>query len=630
MLLFLVGARLGYWLDAAFAGGRVAAAALGASANAPLGWLRDTKQGMLANEAFASFGGRRQGWWYLSDGGHFDNTGVYPLLRRELDFIVLADCGADAKFEFTDVENLIRKARIDFDADIEFYAREEAARLFPGAGAELHVLSPEDMLDNHSVRGVLLARICYHRSEPARWKLGTLLIVKPNLHDALDRDVLAYARRNPTFPHESTGDQFFDEAQWESYHRLGEDFGRAMTRLWLNRLPGWRVPIEPPDRIVALRPEPFAATVGAANDVPFWRRGVAATALGAGLGIGALGTLLLPAWQALDTLKKDRERDANHIAQQKVHVNELLDKAANPVREAIAAKTDIDYSRAHMLAEMYDADRAYPDDAQLRYVDRLVGEAQKSCGIVASTCPDEVPKAELMCDAVCDRERSNGPDPYWAYHPTVEYEWTKNRVVAFAIEQAVQFGIGGLHLESNLANSSQPAPTAIPTQPTAATPEVTEVPPATATAPAAPTPAAATSASLDSCRDDARPVVVYVQIYDETMRDELNAVYAAISADVLKGYVRVPRVENVMQTANLRSTKPPSVWRSPTLVLHRPELDLACAKAIETILQPQLDLLYKGSTTSAQLSIRALPPSYKSGRHVIELWLPPNKMASAE
>ena len=27
---------------------------------------------------------------------------------------------------------------------------------------------------------------------------------------------------HPDFPHQSTADQFFDEAQWESYRKLGE------------------------------------------------------------------------------------------------------------------------------------------------------------------------------------------------------------------------------------------------------------------------------------------------------------------------------------------------------------------------------------------------------------------------
>lgn len=36
-----------------------------------------------------------------------------------------------------------------------------------------------------------------------------------------DSDVLQYKAQNPAFPHESTGDQFFNESQFESYRALG-------------------------------------------------------------------------------------------------------------------------------------------------------------------------------------------------------------------------------------------------------------------------------------------------------------------------------------------------------------------------------------------------------------------------
>jgi hypothetical protein len=176
----------------------------------------------------------------MSDGGHFDNTGVYALLKRRLDFIILlADGSADADYDLADIENLVRKARIDFGAEIDFYTHDEAARMLAGTGRELTVLSPESLADSHSARGVLLARIRYAADAAGRRTEGTLLVVKPNLHDALDLDLLAYAQRHGAFPHESTGDQSFDEAQWESYQRLGEDFGRAITLDWLARLPGW-------------------------------------------------------------------------------------------------------------------------------------------------------------------------------------------------------------------------------------------------------------------------------------------------------------------------------------------------------------------------------------------------------
>ncbi len=39
-----------------------------------------------------------------------------------------------------------------------------------------------------------------------------------------------YAARHPAFPHEPTSDQFFDEAQFESYRRLGEHVAWEVLR----------------------------------------------------------------------------------------------------------------------------------------------------------------------------------------------------------------------------------------------------------------------------------------------------------------------------------------------------------------------------------------------------------------
>ena len=56
-------------------------------------------------------------------------------------------------------------------------------------------------------------------------------------------DVLNYKAMHPAFPHESTGDQFFDEPQWESYRALGEQaiqdvlIKDATGKLWLANYP---------------------------------------------------------------------------------------------------------------------------------------------------------------------------------------------------------------------------------------------------------------------------------------------------------------------------------------------------------------------------------------------------------
>ncbi|MFY0528469.1 hypothetical protein ACN28I_36685 [Archangium gephyra] len=48
------------------------------------------------------------------------------------------------------------------------------------------------------------------------------MLIKPSLLGNEPADITHYKARNAAFPHESTGDQFYDEAQWEAYRRLGE------------------------------------------------------------------------------------------------------------------------------------------------------------------------------------------------------------------------------------------------------------------------------------------------------------------------------------------------------------------------------------------------------------------------
>jgi hypothetical protein len=47
------------------------------------------------------------------------------------------------------------------------------------------------------------------------------VLLKPSLFGTLPADVWGYAEQHTSFPHESTSDQFFTEAQWESYRKLG-------------------------------------------------------------------------------------------------------------------------------------------------------------------------------------------------------------------------------------------------------------------------------------------------------------------------------------------------------------------------------------------------------------------------
>ncbi|MFI5176554.1 MAG: hypothetical protein ACHQKY_16965, partial [Terriglobia bacterium] len=67
-----------------------------------------------------------------------------------------------------------------------------------------------------------LAKVCYDGSTKAE---SMLLLIKPTLTGEEPIDVVEYHEAHEDFPQESTGDQYFDEAQWEGYRKLGEWIG---------------------------------------------------------------------------------------------------------------------------------------------------------------------------------------------------------------------------------------------------------------------------------------------------------------------------------------------------------------------------------------------------------------------
>ena len=69
---------------------------------------------------------------------------------------------------------------------------------------------------------------------------GTILYIKPALHGTEAAGIISYAAAHPTFPHETTTDQWFTESQFESYRSLGfEITDRILTaKVPLPRNPG--------------------------------------------------------------------------------------------------------------------------------------------------------------------------------------------------------------------------------------------------------------------------------------------------------------------------------------------------------------------------------------------------------
>jgi hypothetical protein len=149
---------------------------------------------------------------YLSDGGHIENLGVYELLKRGCELIVVVDAEADPSLSFGSLLKVERYARIDLGVRIEL-PWEKIANQTKYVSKKL----AEDGYASRS-RGphCAVGRILYENGAQ-----GIIVYFKSSFTGDETDYVLDYKKRYPTFPHETTGDQFFSEEQFEVYRSLG-------------------------------------------------------------------------------------------------------------------------------------------------------------------------------------------------------------------------------------------------------------------------------------------------------------------------------------------------------------------------------------------------------------------------
>ena len=292
LLTGFVNLRLGYWWDSgtsSLAAGqkplkkdatvcdhmrRFFQTKLSRNLGRGLTWLFPV-QSSLIDEFLGRFHGTLRRYWYLTDGGHFEDLAGYELIRRRLPLIVIVDAEADGAYDFAELANLIRKARLDFNAEIKFIdpatpdgkKEMEAAQrplqdLFRSPHWELigtldelrrgewdseplpnpdgnppnleHAYFKSADSSRLSRKRAALAKITYLDDadrKDADKKVSYLLLIKPTLTGDEPQDVLNYHASHPAFPQQTTADQFFDEAQWESYRRLGQHIATKLFSL---------------------------------------------------------------------------------------------------------------------------------------------------------------------------------------------------------------------------------------------------------------------------------------------------------------------------------------------------------------------------------------------------------------
>jgi hypothetical protein len=151
----------------------------------------------------------------VSDGGHTgDNVGIYPLLERRCQVIIACDAEADPTIAFGSFTEALRHAYVDLGVDVDI---------------DLSMIMP-DPATGISKAHCAIGRIRYPECpERPSW----LIYMKNSLTGNEPAPVINYRRNSPAFPHESTADQFFDDAQFESYRALGDHIAEETFGRWI-------------------------------------------------------------------------------------------------------------------------------------------------------------------------------------------------------------------------------------------------------------------------------------------------------------------------------------------------------------------------------------------------------------
>ena len=155
----------------------------------------------------------RSPYVYLSDGGHFDNLGLYAMVLRRCRVIVVSDASTDPDYQYQSLAQAIRQIKMDLGVPIE--------------------MGPMSFGNNLEARTSRRNRYCAMgiirysavdkpvNTDPDPDYDGVLIYIKPSLNGSEPRDVLSYRDETNGFPQDAAGDEGFSDPQFESYRRLG-------------------------------------------------------------------------------------------------------------------------------------------------------------------------------------------------------------------------------------------------------------------------------------------------------------------------------------------------------------------------------------------------------------------------
>jgi hypothetical protein len=207
-LMMLTNLRLGQWLPHPQNWGR-------------LGWLLGWPTALcLALDALRDAEDRRT--CFLTDGGHSENLGLWPLIQRRCKLIVVSDAGQDAGHTLEDFLKLCRRIRLHHGVGF--------LDLIEDRPVDLRAIRLQS--DFTSRYHFFVGRVRYPEGfmGAAAGEEGYLIYVKPSLTRDEDNDLLHHFTDFRPFPHDPTAHQLFDQNKVESYRQLGFHIGEVLCR----------------------------------------------------------------------------------------------------------------------------------------------------------------------------------------------------------------------------------------------------------------------------------------------------------------------------------------------------------------------------------------------------------------
>lgn len=165
---------------------------------------------------------------YVTDGGHYENLALVELLRRRCTEIYCIDASGDGPPLAGTLGEAMSLAYEELGVRITL---PDIRDLVAGGADPLTPDEPlTDLNGRLAKRAVVRGTVEYPAESglPAEDRLGTIYFAKAVLTPQLPYEVLAYAARHPVFPHDSTGDQWFDTGQFNNYLELGRQLAERV------------------------------------------------------------------------------------------------------------------------------------------------------------------------------------------------------------------------------------------------------------------------------------------------------------------------------------------------------------------------------------------------------------------